>query len=141
MNVLSSWTFPFAWELTPDKVRASLEPRVTLDPQVVQCSWAHLRPNFRLPGRNLSEQSRIAAENVGEIVETISTTFKELFNNLQRKMENVASVSEEVAASAEEVSAAAEEISSSMEEMTSSAQNLADQAADSNEKVATFIVE
>ncbi|MHA2248998.1 MAG: methyl-accepting chemotaxis protein [Candidatus Kariarchaeaceae archaeon] len=83
--------------------------------------------------RKLSDQSKNSAEEISHVVDTISTTLQELFDQMQAGIMNVSSVSEETAASAEEVAAAAEEMTSSMEEVSSLAQSLSDQSLKSNE--------
>ncbi|MHA2253576.1 MAG: methyl-accepting chemotaxis protein [Candidatus Kariarchaeaceae archaeon] len=85
--------------------------------------------------RKLSDESKLSANDISDVVETISTTLKELFNRIQDNIENVASVSEETAASAEEVAAAAEEMTSSMEEVSLLSQNLSNEVEKSRKLI------
>ncbi|MHA2251957.1 MAG: methyl-accepting chemotaxis protein [Candidatus Kariarchaeaceae archaeon] len=83
--------------------------------------------------RKLSDQSKNSAEEISLVVDTISSTLQELFNEMQSGIMNVASVSEETAASAEEVAAAAEEMTSAMEGISNLSQNLSSQAEQSSQ--------
>ncbi|MHA2250933.1 MAG: methyl-accepting chemotaxis protein [Candidatus Kariarchaeaceae archaeon] len=82
--------------------------------------------------RKLSDQSKMSAEDISQVVDTISTTLQESFGKMQNSIMNIASVSEETAASAEEVAAVTEEMTSSMEQVSSLAQGLSKQAEKSN---------
>ncbi|MHA2253803.1 MAG: methyl-accepting chemotaxis protein [Candidatus Kariarchaeaceae archaeon] len=86
--------------------------------------------------RKLSDQSKNSAEEISHVVDTISTTLQELFDQMQSGIMNVSAVSEETAASAQEVAAVAEEMTSNMEEVNSLAQTLAEQAEKSNQFLA-----
>jgi len=88
--------------------------------------------------RRLSEESKIAAEQITEVAGSVSETLSDAFNEIRIQIEEVAALSEETAASAEEVAAAAEEVTSSMEEVSASSQDLSEVAIESLDRVSTF---
>ncbi len=74
--------------------------------------------------RKLSDQSKIASENINNIVETISISLQDLFNNLQQEITGIAAVSEETAASSEEVAASSEEMRANIDTLLAMANKL-----------------
>ncbi|MCY3412119.1 MAG: hypothetical protein INQ03_10850 [Candidatus Heimdallarchaeota archaeon] len=89
--------------------------------------------------RKLSDESKKSAENIEEVVNTITITLQSLFDNIQGGIEQVASVSEETAASSEEVAAAAEEMIASIAELADVSSKLVTQVKHSRDSMFTFL--
>ena len=90
--------------------------------------------------RKLSDQSKIAAEQIALVAVEIQERLQNSFDKISTSMVNIVSVSEETAASAEEVAAAAEEMTATTEELSSAAQELTFQADKSKDMISQFIL-
>jgi methyl-accepting chemotaxis protein len=90
--------------------------------------------------RQLSVESKSAANAVNSITQQISARMRESVDLIVSSVDKIASVAENTAASSEEAAAAAEEQSASLQEITQQAQRLSDLSVQTERNIQEFKV-
>ncbi len=91
--------------------------------------------------RKLSDESQSSAEEIEKIVKDISNELKQLFDQVQNKVQNAASISEETAASAEEVSSSIKEIEMQTQHNVEQARQMAELAKSNQKQFSTKVLD